>query len=183
MSEDAAVWFAGTFFAIRDGKVEANPVSGSPRETFTPGKFRERLALLALLARLPGQAAAGPAWQTRMVRICPRCVRALNRGTRASLAPAILAAGTCGHPEPRDDGTGVTIAAAWPPGSVTVETRTRNALLADGFATLSDVAGCTEGDLMDVPTFGAGCLAEVRRVLPLYGLALKGEERAERAAS
>lgn len=47
----ASVFFAGAFFNVReDGRVEACPVSEAPVETFTPGEFRERLALLARLA-------------------------------------------------------------------------------------------------------------------------------------
>lgn len=34
----AGVWFAGAFFNVRPGKIEACPVSSSPVETFAPDK-------------------------------------------------------------------------------------------------------------------------------------------------
>lgn len=123
-------------------------------------------------------------WEERRVLICPRCAAALKDG-RAALPAAILLAGNCGHPEPEDSlEPGATpVERAWPPSTEPVHARTRNALLRDGIETLGELARCPAADLMDIRNFGDACLAEVRRVLPLYGLALKGEGRAERAAS
>lgn len=123
-------------------------------------------------------------WEERRVVICPRCAAAL-KGARATHALTILLAGNCGHPEPGTAGPETTITQAWPPGLDRLRTRTRNALLRDGFTTLAELARCPDADLMDIPHFGVACLAEVHRVLRLHGLAREGEthENTGRAAS
>jgi hypothetical protein len=62
------------------------------------------------------------------------------------------------------------------PGVRKVAMRTRNALVRNGFLTVADLTALSAEDLTDLRTFGAGCLAEVRRVLAAHGLHLKGEE-------
>ena len=52
----------------------------------------------------------------------------------------------------------------------------RNALARNGVAKVGDLTAMTEADLMGLRNFGPGCLAEVRRVLAVHGLALRGEE-------
>jgi hypothetical protein len=47
---DRAIFFAGAYFAARDGNVEATPAGATSPETFTPDGFRDRLALLGRLA-------------------------------------------------------------------------------------------------------------------------------------
>lgn len=54
--------------------------------------------------------------------------------------------------------------------------RTLNLLIRSGCKTGADLTTATAADLTDIRNFGAGCLAELRRVLSANGLALAGEE-------
>jgi DNA-directed RNA polymerase alpha subunit len=56
-------------------------------------------------------------------------------------------------------------------------TRSRNALLRDGYRTAGDVAAVTAEDLLDIRHFGTGMLADVQEALARAGLALKEAAR------
>jgi hypothetical protein len=58
----------------------------------------------------------------------------------------------------------------------TLSRRTVRALDLDGYKTVADLTAATAADLTDIRNFGAGCLAEAKRVLSAHGLALAGEE-------
>ena len=65
----------------------------------------------------------------------------------------------------------------WPgPGWREISARTVNALHRGGYAAIAGLASATAGDLSDIRNLGAGCLAEVWRVLAWHGLTLAGEE-------
>jgi DNA-directed RNA polymerase alpha subunit len=56
-----------------------------------------------------------------------------------------------------------------------IATRTSNALYRNGFHSVGSLTSKTEADLLDLRSFGVGCLGEVRRVLKAHGLHLAGE--------
>ena len=84
-----------------------------------------------------------------------------------------------GHSEAPAPGlsTGDPVDRLWgdggPAGKVAV--MAANGLHRGGMATIADLLKCDARDLTDIRALGAGCLDEVRRVLAVHGLTLRGE--------
>lgn len=57
-----------------------------------------------------------------------------------------------------------------------IATRTSNFLFRYGIHTTGALTAKTEADLLNLRSFGVGCLGEVRRVLKAHGLHLAGED-------
>lgn len=69
-----------------------------------------------------------------------------------------------------------SILSLWPRrGGTQVITRAQNSLQRAGIYTIGALTDWTAAGLMACPNFGPGQLAEVRRVLKVAGLALKGD--------
>lgn len=62
------------------------------------------------------------------------------------------------------------------PGWSSASTRVCNVLKREGVEKVGQLTGKTADDLLALDDFGAGSLAEVRRVLAAHGMALAGEQ-------
>lgn len=72
--------------------------------------------------------------------------------------------------------TGDPVTHLWGIGWPAKVTRIVGCLNRDGIQTVADLVERDHWELTDIRNFGGSCLEEVRRVLAVHGLALKGEE-------